>query len=148
MALLLVLINPTLILIDHGHFQYNSLSLGLAQLAIGCILTAANGGNKRQLLLYASAAALFVMALNYKQMELYHALPFFFYLLGVCLKQDSIAKSLLKLAAIGATVVVSFLVIWAPFLLLQDTKLELAFQVLHRIFPLSRGLFEVKAAIF
>ena len=87
-ALLLVLINPTLVLIDHGHFQYNSLSLGLAQLAIGCVFAATSGGHKR----FVYASALFTLALNYKQMELYHALPFFFYLLGVCLKQDSLLK--------------------------------------------------------
>jgi len=30
-------------------------------------------------------AVAFTLALSYKQMELYHALPFFFYLLGTCL---------------------------------------------------------------
>lgn len=161
MALWLVLVNPTLLVIDHGHFQYNSLSLGLAQLAIGCIFIN-NNNNTNKWLVYASG--LFCMALNYKQMELYHALPFFFYLLGVCLKQDSLAKrflfssllsppqdklscslcplasSVVKLAVIGLTVIASFLVLWAPFL---DAKLELALQVLSRIFPFSRGLFEV-----
>lgn len=29
----------------------------------------------------------FTLALNYKQMELYHSLPFFCYLLGKCVKQ-------------------------------------------------------------
>ena len=60
------------ILIDNGHFQYNNISLGLFVLAVAFILRDRN--------FLASMA--FVLALSYKQMELYHALPFFFYLLG------------------------------------------------------------------
>jgi alpha-1,3-glucosyltransferase len=65
---------PGQILIDNGHFQYNNISLGLAVLAV-CMLSL----NKRLL-----GAILFVLALNYKQMEFYHALPFFCYLLANC----------------------------------------------------------------
>jgi alpha-1,3-glucosyltransferase len=67
---------PGLILIDNGHFQYNNISLGLFILASAFVLKG------RELL----ASICFVLALSYKQMELYHALPFFFYLLGNCLK--------------------------------------------------------------
>jgi alpha-1,3-glucosyltransferase len=65
---------PGQILIDNGHFQYNNVSLGFAVLAVIGILM-----NRRIF-----AAVFFVFALNYKQMELYHALPFFFYLLSNC----------------------------------------------------------------
>lgn len=34
----------------------------------------------------------FSLALNYKQMELYHALPFFCYLLGKCVKRGLMSK--------------------------------------------------------
>jgi alpha-1,3-glucosyltransferase len=63
-----------LILIDHGHFQYNGISLGLMVFAVACLIR-----DKDCL-----GSILFIMALSYKQMELYHALPFFFYLLGKC----------------------------------------------------------------
>lgn len=62
---------PGLILIDNGHFQYNNVSLGLMLFAVAAILHSS----------YNWASLLFSLALNYKQMELYHALPFFVYLL-------------------------------------------------------------------
>jgi alpha-1,3-glucosyltransferase len=74
---LLILMNPTLILIDYCHFQYNSVSLGLMQYSIYFILKDRN--------LFASI--FFVLSLNYKQMQLYHSLPIFFYLLNDCFKQ-------------------------------------------------------------
>lgn len=101
---------PGLVLIDYGHFQYplpmvvlflsylnspirnnvknsnclvfnfmfryNGVSLGLT---LWGILGLGLGWD-----LFGSVA--FVLALNYKQMELYHALPFFCYLLGKCIK--------------------------------------------------------------
>jgi len=43
-----------------------------------------------------SASFFFMLAVSYKQMELYHALPFFFYLLGKCLfSQVGIAREYL-----------------------------------------------------
>lgn len=68
----IALFYPGQILIDNGHFQYNNISLGLTVFAIVAILT-----NRRIL-----GAIFFVLALNYKQMELYHAMPFFCYLLA------------------------------------------------------------------
>lgn len=65
---------PGQILIDNGHFQYNNISLGLAAIAIIFVLL------KRNII----AAVFFTLSLNYKQMELYHALPFFVYLLATC----------------------------------------------------------------
>lgn len=70
----IALLYPGQILIDNGHFQYNNISLGLTVFAIIAILT-----NRRLI-----AAIFFVLALNYKQMELYHAMPFFCYLLANC----------------------------------------------------------------
>ena len=88
---------------------------------------------------------MFVAALNYKQMELYHALPFFFYLLGVCCQQKTVTQKLLKLVKIGVTVLVTFAVIWSPWLLSGP---ESVIQVVRRIFPFNRGLFEDKVASF
>lgn len=70
---------PGQILIDNGHFQYNNISLGLAALAIVFVLRNQN----------IVAAICFSLSLNYKQMELYHALPFFVYLLATCFKHSS-----------------------------------------------------------
>jgi hypothetical protein len=74
LSTILALLYPGIILIDHGHFQYNCVSLGLAVFATVFIL------RKRNI----AASVCFCAALNYKQMELYHALPFFMYLLSCC----------------------------------------------------------------
>ncbi|KFQ56478.1 Dolichyl pyrophosphate Man9GlcNAc2 alpha-1,3-glucosyltransferase, partial [Nestor notabilis] len=118
---LCILLYPGLILIDHGHFQY-PLSLGLALWGV----------------LYLSydwdllGSVAFCLALNYKQMELYHSLPFFCYLLGKCFKKGLKGKGLVLLTKIAGTVVVSFAVCWLPFC----TDMEQIMQVL------DRGLFE------
>ena len=90
-------------------------SLGLFLLAVAAILRGRD----------CLASLLFVLALNYKQMELYHALPFFCYLLGLSLHQPSALAKLGKLARIGVTVLTTFAVVWAPFILLgQDSVLQ------------------------
>ncbi|KFW89425.1 Dolichyl pyrophosphate Man9GlcNAc2 alpha-1,3-glucosyltransferase [Phalacrocorax carbo] len=124
---LCILLYPGLILIDHGHFQY-PLSLGFALWGV----------------LYLSydwdllGSVAFCLALNYKQMELYHSLPFFCYLLGKCFKKGLKGKGLVLLTKIAGTVVVSFAVCWLPFC----TDMEQMMQVLRRLFPIDRGLFE------
>jgi alpha-1,3-glucosyltransferase len=77
LALIVALLFPGQIIIDNGHFQYNNISLGLAALAVAALLY------DRIYL----GSLMFVLALNYKQMELYHALPFFFYLLHKCFEK-------------------------------------------------------------
>lgn len=129
---LCILLYPGLILIDYGHFQYNSVSLGFALwgvLGVSCDWN-----------LLGSLA--FCLALNYKQMELYHALPFFCFLLGKCLKQGIQGKGLVLLMKLACTVVGSFALCWLPFF----TEKEQSLQVLRRLFPVDRGLFEDKVA--
>ncbi|XP_073104503.1 probable dolichyl pyrophosphate Man9GlcNAc2 alpha-1,3-glucosyltransferase isoform X2 [Elaeis guineensis] len=55
--LAMILLNPCLILIDHGHFQYNCISLGLTLGAIAAVLS------RNELV----ASALFSLAINHKQ---------------------------------------------------------------------------------
>ncbi|XP_053248169.1 dolichyl pyrophosphate Man9GlcNAc2 alpha-1,3-glucosyltransferase isoform X1 [Podarcis raffonei] len=129
---LCILLYPGLILIDYGHFQYNSVSLGFALWGVLCL--------SYDLDLLGSIA--FCLALNYKQMELYHSLPFFSYLLGKCFKKGLVGKGLLLLMKLGFTVGVSFALCWLPFC----TDVEQILQVLRRLFPVDRGLFEDKVA--
>jgi len=89
----------------------------------------------------------FSLALNYKQMELYHALPFFCFLLGSCVqrcKQAGLIGGLWKLTKIGAVVIATFAVCWLPFIAAKDLSVPL--QVLRRLFPFDRGLYEDKVA--
>ena len=74
----LLLLTPSLLLIDHGHFQYNSISLGLALWAVIAAITRRN----------LACCVFFTLALCFKQMEFYHALPFFCFLLGRALQND------------------------------------------------------------
>uniref|UniRef100_A0A8C5PP09 Alpha-1,3-glucosyltransferase n=1 Tax=Leptobrachium leishanense TaxID=445787 RepID=A0A8C5PP09_9ANUR len=127
-----ILLYPGLILIDYGHFQYNSVSLGFA--LWGVVALSLN----RHLL----GSLAFCFALNYKQMELYHSLPFFCYLLGKCFSKGITCRGFTLLLQIGVTVVFSFALCWIPFL----TGAEQILQVLRRLFPVGRGLFEDKVA--
>ncbi|XP_017797847.1 PREDICTED: dolichyl pyrophosphate Man9GlcNAc2 alpha-1,3-glucosyltransferase, partial [Habropoda laboriosa] len=132
--IVIILIYPGLILIDHGHFQYNSLSLGLFVSAVTFMLQDS----------FITGSILFTAALSYKQMELYHALPIFFYILGKHLparKQFS-SFNLLMLLCISITVILTFFIIWLPFLKDAETFIN----VIFRLFPVARGVFEDKVA--
>nr|XP_057929219.1 dolichyl pyrophosphate Man9GlcNAc2 alpha-1,3-glucosyltransferase [Doryrhamphus excisus]XP_057929220.1 dolichyl pyrophosphate Man9GlcNAc2 alpha-1,3-glucosyltransferase [Doryrhamphus excisus]XP_057929221.1 dolichyl pyrophosphate Man9GlcNAc2 alpha-1,3-glucosyltransferase [Doryrhamphus excisus]XP_057929223.1 dolichyl pyrophosphate Man9GlcNAc2 alpha-1,3-glucosyltransferase [Doryrhamphus excisus]XP_057929224.1 dolichyl pyrophosphate Man9GlcNAc2 alpha-1,3-glucosyltransferase [Doryrhamphus excisus] len=130
--LLCFLIYPGLLLIDYGHFQYNAVSLGFA---LWGVLALGLGWD-------ALGSMAFSLALNYKQMELYHALPFFCYLLGKCVKLGLMGRGLLLLLKVAAAVLVTFALCWLPFL----SDPNQALQVLRRIFPVARGLYEDKVA--
>ncbi|KAM9129254.1 dolichyl pyrophosphate Man9GlcNAc2 alpha-1,3-glucosyltransferase [Pangshura tecta] len=129
---LCILLYPGLILIDYGHFQYNSVSLGFALWGVLFLSYSWD--------LLGSLA--FCLAINYKQMELYHSLPFFCYLLGKCCQKGLTGKGLVLLIKIAFTVVASFGICWLPFC----TEVEQILQVLRRLFPIDRGLFEDKVA--
>lgn len=77
-----MLLQPTLVLTDHGHFQYNCISLGLSALAATVI---ASGHD-------ILGSILFSLSLNHKQMSLFFAPAFFAHLLGKCLQQPSIPQ--------------------------------------------------------
>ena len=132
-ALLLQLVMlPALVLTDHGHFQYNCVSLGLTLWA----MTFALGG--RPLL----CCVAFSLALNFKQMCLYLAPAFFCYLLAGCLKAPTAAAKLLAVARLGICVIGTFALCWLPFLGSIDDVLAIA----RRVFPVERHLYEDKVA--
>ena len=164
-ALTAILFQPGIILIDHAHFQYNTVMLGLVLASLACIIS--------EHLLWASA--FFVAALSFKQMALYYAPAIFAYLLGSCFIPRI---NVLRLGAIGLVTAFSFGAMFAPLLIgatydryrgisIEDlteppllkpfsldhsafyypVALQLA-QTIHRIFPFARGLFEDKVANF
>jgi alpha-1,3-glucosyltransferase len=171
-ALLAILMQPSTILIDHVHFQYNTVMLGLVLASMSSMLAGR--------LLWGSV--FFVLALGFKQMALYYAPAIFAYLLGVSL----IPKiRFFRLLSIAVITLISFSALMAPLLLgalwefvhgvdarpdlfgyaaplpfigsyslKLDTKawyyplLQQTTQLLFRVFPFSRGLFEDKVANF
>lgn len=164
-ALTAILFHPATILIDHAHFQYNTVMLGFVLASLACILS--------DHLLWASV--FFVAALGFKQMALYYAPAIFAFLLGSCTYPHI---KIIRLIGIGLITVLSFIALFAPLALgsfydqyrgismkeleepplLKSLKLsqqalyypvilQLA-QSVHRIFPFARGLFEDKVANF
>lgn len=134
---ILFLLYPGLILIDHGHFQYNCVSLGLFLWASFFIVAIQND---------TLATIFFVLALNYKQMELYHALPFFIFLLRKCFmcvpNKGRYSHIIHRFNKLAIAVIATFIIIWYPLL----TSWKDVMQVLHRLFPVKRGVFEDKVS--
>lgn len=137
---LIAAIYPAQMLIDNGHFQYNNVSLGLAMLSIALMIRAR----------FCWGALIFTLALNYKQMELYHSLPIFFYLLAQCLPGLASAGNLKwgqgagRLIKIGSTVAATMIILYLPWI----ADLDNLKQVFVRLFPIARGVFEDKVSNF
>jgi alpha-1,3-glucosyltransferase len=74
-AVITILLQPSLMLIDNGHFQYNSVLLGLS---LFTLLALVNGQD-------VLACVAFTSALCFKQMGLYYAPAVGCYLIGKCL---------------------------------------------------------------
>jgi alpha-1,3-glucosyltransferase len=72
---LTILCQPALILIDNGHFQYNSIMLGLTLWSINAFQSGHD----------LIGSTLFVTSLGFKQMALYYSPGIFAYLFGKCL---------------------------------------------------------------
>ncbi|KAK1363600.1 Alpha-1,3-glucosyltransferase [Heracleum sosnowskyi] len=127
----IILLSPCLILIDHGHFQYNCISLGLTVGAIAAIISG------KELV----GSSLFCLALNHKQMSAYFAPAFFSHLFGKCLRRRNPYLEVFKL---GLVVLGTFVVVWWPYLHSLDSFLE----VLSRLAPFERGIYEDYVANF
>lgn len=130
----IVLLYPGQILIDHGHFQYNCVFLGLV---VWAIILMSKG---RQFL----ASLMFTLALCYKQMALYYSLPFFWCIASLNIRLRPIWKGLLNILLVGMLVISTFGLLFSPWLHSFGSIL----QVINRIFPFQRGVFEDKVANF
>jgi alpha-1,3-glucosyltransferase len=166
-ALVAILMQPATLLIDHGHFQYNTVMLGFVVATISSLYTGR--------LLW--ACVFFVAALGFKQMALYYSPVIFAYLLGSCVTPRFRPGRLLSICLIT---LLAFAILFAPLLfgalddkqrnitlldqpkppLLQwlpvsidkDSRLHVVLlqtaQTAHRCFPFARGVFEDKVANF
>jgi alpha-1,3-glucosyltransferase len=172
MALTAILLQPGTILIDHVHFQYNTVMLGFVLASMSSVLAGR--------LMW--ACVFFVLALGFKQMALYYAPAMFAYLLGVCLFPRIRIPRFLGIAVVTLA---SFALLFLPIFLgaLWDTYRGIAArpelfghaaplpiftqhsykvnfkawyypiiqqtaQIIYRVFPFARGLFEDKVANF
>jgi len=172
MALAGFLLQPATILIDHVHFQYNTVMLGFVLASMSSLLAER----------YMWACVFFVAALGFKQMALYYAFSIFAYLLGSCIFPRI---NIGRFVGIVLVTLVSFTLLLLPLVLgtMYDTSrgiesrpdfdgpppplplfpwlvdhldtesfyypiVEQMVQVVHRVFPFARGLFEDKVANF
>ncbi|KAA1469849.1 glucosyltransferase [Dentipellis sp. KUC8613] len=136
LALITLLLQPALLLIDFGHFQYNSVMLGLTMLAINAFV-------KGHDLL---GAFFFVLSLGFKQMALYYAPAIGSFLIGKCLylgPQEG-TRLFVRLAVVT---IASFLLLFLPFLP-PLAPFSAILDPVTRIFPFNRGIFEDKVANF
>ena len=164
-TILVTLCQPAILLIDHGHFQYNTVALGLSIASFSFLVQSEFGA-------CVWGGFFFALALNFKQTTLYYAPAVFFYLLGRCCasnnanatsKSSSSSSSsrwwsfVSRISWLGGVVLLTFYVLWEPFvkyapslehspISIPPTPLERLAHVLRRIFPFERGLFEGKVA--
>ena len=169
-ALVAILLQPATMIIDHAHFQYNTVMLGFTLASLSSMLAGR----------YLWSCVFFVASLGFKQMALYYAPVVFAYLTGVCFQPKI---DIIRFLGISVTTLLSFAVLFAPLLLgasynhYRDPELNTTLpppelfsviqsliplnldqssflypgflhlaQSIHRVFPLARGLFEDKVA--
>ncbi|KAH0558581.1 hypothetical protein GP486_004770 [Trichoglossum hirsutum] len=175
-ALVALFMQPATLLIDHAHFQYNTVMLGFVLSSTASLMAGK--------LLW--GCVFFVAALGFKQMALYYSPAVFAYLLGICIFPRLRLERLFYIALATAF---SFLLLFLPLILgaLHDARrgipsdpenedaiiptvhpllsslplpaglhinpgaiyyppLHQLAQSIHRIFPFARGLFEDKVA--
>ncbi|KAJ2976411.1 hypothetical protein NUW58_g8093 [Xylaria curta] len=172
LALVAILMQPSTILIDHVHFQYNTVMLGFVAASMSSMVAGR----------YMWASIFFVAALGFKQMALYYAPAVFAFLLGSSIFPRI---NLSRFFGIAAVTIASFAVLVLPFIIgtLYDVSrgiasqpdlkgihtplpiftflspyldttaayypvVEQLVQMIHRVFPFARGVFEDKVANF
>ncbi|CAD6981437.1 unnamed protein product [Tilletia controversa] len=96
---------------------------------------------------YVAAAILFSLSLGFKQMALYYAPAVFAIMLGRCwglAANIGFDRGLALFSGLAIFTTLTFAAMFHPWL----TSPQLFLQVIHRIFPLARGIFEDKVANF
>lgn len=128
--LLLALLTPPFLLVDHGHFQYNNVMLGLTLWAVAFFASKS----------YFLAVVCLFASICFKQMNLYAIPAFGAALLGLGAAEGSPMGVLSAYARWGLAALFTLAASFAPFLFsFEDAK-----AVLKRLFPVGRGLFEEK----
>ena len=153
LTFLLIVTNPGLIMLDHVHFQYNGMMLGMLLLSIGCMVRGACQQMKNNALKQADqrwellSAAVFGSLLAMKHLYMTLAPLYFFYLLRrhcftlemVDKSKPTIKFSLRRLIVLGVVTLVCFLGPFVPFLMQPDPVGQMQ-QILKRLFPFGRGV--------
>jgi alpha-1,3-glucosyltransferase len=130
-ALILFLLCPLFILIDHGHFQYNCVMHGLFILSVYLLYN-----NQFTLTVFT-----FAFCINFKQMGLYYAIPFPVYVIKKLYHRHGLSfLFIFRILSCGIVTLLSMILIWLPWISNYN-------DVVSRIFPIWRGIFEDKVKL-
>ncbi len=162
LAFLLTISNVGLLLLDHVHFQYNGMMLGILLFSLAALLKSITttkpgerDGMKQQIALELLGAALFAFLLTMKHLYLTLAPVYFFYLLrrfcfttastrsSVQSNNDRRVFSFARLVMLGATVVITMVLPFLPFVMHSGNERsggDQMKQIFSRLFPFQRGL--------
>ena len=134
---LLIVMNPGLLWLDHVHFQYNGMLLGILLVSLGLLVKGSRVKGRAHPSHHLLAAAVFALLLTMKHLYLGLAPLYVVYLLSVfCMTPSFNVRNFLKVAVVtGSSLLVPFL----PFVLQGDPAKQLS-QLLCRLFPFGRGL--------
>ncbi|PRP84505.1 dolichyl glycosyltransferase [Planoprotostelium fungivorum] len=121
-----IILNAGLLMLDHIHFQYNGMLLGLLLFSITCLQKGR----------HITGSILFAICLHFKHINLYCAPAYFTYLLShYCQPHGRFSFS--RFVALGLSVASIFVFSLGPFLFHGVDQLA---QILKRLFPFGRGL--------
>lgn len=140
-SFMLIVWNPGLLWLDHIHFQYNGMLLGLLLGSLGLLMHGNNvgEGNRWYHFCHLGGAALYATLLNFKHLYLTLAPLYFCYLLMSYCQKDGHGFQLYNFAALASVTAFCLVAPWIPFLLQHDPKGQLL-QIIARLFPFGRGL--------
>ena len=140
---LLVVCNPGLLWLDHIHFQYNGMLLGILFLSLALLLLGAQQDPSSKLYdaCHLAGAALYALLINLKHLYIPLGPLYVCYLFSQYCWDKGSSKVLIRKFGLLAIVTASSLLIpWIPFLLWQDNPKEQLLQIVSRLFPFGRGL--------
>ncbi|KAG0501262.1 hypothetical protein HPP92_001334 [Vanilla planifolia] len=122
--LALVLWSPSLLIVDHIHFQYNGFLLGILLLSLSFLVEGSD----------LAGGIAFAVLICSKHLFMVAAPLYFVYLLRHYCNGGS-ARAMLRFSMMALAVVAVFVVTFGPFVYYSQIQ-----KVFHRLFPFGRGL--------
>lgn len=144
LSFLMIILNPGLIWLDHIHFQYNGMLLGVLLASLGLLMLGNHLPSNTSGYHYChlGGAALYAFLLNLKHLYLTLAPIYFCYLFHkycFVMSGKRFRFSLVCFLQLAAVTAGTLLLPWVPFLI-QSHPNEQFVQIFARLFPFGRGL--------
>ena len=142
LSFLLIVSNPGLIWLDHVHFQYNGMLLGILLASLGCLMHGSNTSPTKLSydVYHLAGAGLYALLLNMKHLYLPLGPIYLCYLFSnYCFSEGWLRFLVMRFIAVAVVTATCLVLPWIPFLLCDDPKAQLL-QIVSRLFPFGRGL--------